>query len=176
MTLPGGSLRQARIWPPASRIRAVLCDRDGTLVVDHPYNGDPAYVDPLPGVRTGLQRLRDGGLAIALITNQSGIGRGWLRREQVDAVNEEVARLVGPFDCVLVCPHTAEEQCACRKPAAQMVHDAARLLGVQPSECVVVGNSSADREAAARAGAAAILLGDEAASFDEATELILERS
>lgn len=176
MTLPGEALHRAGTWPPAGRIRAVLCDRDGTLVVDHPYNGDPARVVPLSGVRSGLDRLRANGLAVAMITNQSAIGRGWLRREQVDSVNAQVARLVGPFDVILVCPHTDDDRCACRKPAGQMVLDVACLLGVDAAECVVIGDSSTDREAAARAGAAAIVLDEDAASFEEATTLILEWS
>ena len=99
--------------PPA----AVLLDRDGTLVEDVPYNGDPDRVRPLPGVRAALDRLRAAGVPLAVVSNQSGIARGRLTRAQVDAVNARVEALLGPLGPWLVCPHGPDDGCACRKPA-----------------------------------------------------------
>ena len=76
---------------------AVLFDRDGTLVVDVPYNGDPDLVQPVAGAREALDRLRAAGVPTALVSNQSGIARGLLTRAQVDAVNARLEELVGPL-------------------------------------------------------------------------------
>jgi len=146
------SLRTHR--PP----RAVLFDRDGTLVVDVPYNTDPDLVQPVPGARRAVQALRAAGLAVGVVTNQSAIARGVATREQVDAVNARVDALIGPFDVWQVCPHGPDDDCACRKPRPGMVLQAAEQLGVDPDECIVVGDIGADMGAARAAGAAGILV------------------
>ena len=73
--------------PETTGALAVLFDRDGTLVVDVPYNGDPARVRPVRGAREAVARLRTAGVPTAVVSNQSGVGRGLLTRQQVDAVN-----------------------------------------------------------------------------------------
>ncbi|MFC8192975.1 HAD-IIIA family hydrolase [Cellulomonas sp. NPDC057328] len=146
----------APAWRPP--VRAVLLDRDGTLVHDVPYNGDPAQVRPVDGARELLDALRAAGIRVGLVTNQSGIGRGLLVREQVDAVNARLAELVGPFDTVQVCPHTADDGCTCRKPGPGMVLAAARELGLAPWECAMVGDIGADVGAALAAGARTVLV------------------
>jgi histidinol-phosphate phosphatase family protein len=150
----GARLHPARQGPPA----AVLFDRDGTLVVDVPYNGDPARVEPVPGARRALDRLRAAGIPLALVSNQSGVARGLLTLDDVAAVNERVAELLGPFDAVLVCPHGSGDGCRCRKPAPGMVLDAASLLGVPPDRCALVGDIGSDVGAALAAGARAVLV------------------
>nr|WP_240646072.1 HAD-IIIA family hydrolase [Georgenia sp. SYP-B2076] len=138
-------------------MRAVLLDRDGTLVHDVPYNGDPALVRPVDGAAGALARLRRAGLRVGMLTNQSGIGRGLVTAEQVGAVNARVEALLGPFDTVQVCPHAPADGCACRKPGGLMVLRAAAALGVAPYECAVVGDIGADVGAAIAAGARAVL-------------------
>ena len=76
--------------PTRTAPRAVLFDRDGTIVVDVPYNGDPALVQPVPGAREVLDGLRSRGIPVGVVTNQSGIARGLVTRDQVDAVNARV--------------------------------------------------------------------------------------
>jgi len=137
---------------------AVLVDRDGTIVKDVPYNGDPDRVEPMPGAAAALQRLREAGVPIAVITNQSGIGRGLIDRDAVDAVNARIDTLLGPFDAWVVCPHTAADGCDCRKPKPGLVHQAAQRLGVPPTGCVVIGDIAADMGSARAAGARAILV------------------
>ena len=75
--------------------KAVLFDRDGTLVADVPYNGDPGRVVVMPGAREAVERVRAAGVATAVVSNQSGVGRGLLRVEQVEAVNRRVEELLG---------------------------------------------------------------------------------
>ncbi len=140
------------------RPRAVLFDRDGTLVVDVPYNGDPAKVTPMPGALQALERLRAAGVPTAVVSNQSGIARGLLTRAQVDAVNARVEQLLGPLGPFFVCEHGPDDGCACRKPGPGMVLDAARALGVEPGRCALVGDIGADVGAALAAGARPILV------------------
>ncbi|MCU7727528.1 HAD-IIIA family hydrolase [Actinoplanes sp. KI2] len=137
---------------------AVLFDRDGTLIVDVPYNGDPAEVVPMPGAREALDRLRAAGLRLGVVTNQSGLARGHFTREQLGAVNRRVTELLGPFDTWQVCPHDDSAACACRKPAPGLIAAAAAALGTTPGRCVVVGDIGRDMTAAAAAGAAGILV------------------
>jgi len=147
--------RGARPWPP---VRAVLFDRDGTLIRDVPYNSDPHLVEPVPGAAAAVRAARRHGLAVAMITNQSGIARGLLSRADAEAVNARVGELLGPFGTVRLCPHGEDEGCGCRKPAPGMVLAAAADLGVAPHECVVVGDIGADVAAARAAGARGILV------------------
>ena len=137
---------------------AVLLDRDGTLVEDVPYNADPARVVPVPGAADALAKLRSAGVALAVVSNQSGVARGLMTLEQVEAVNRRVEELLGPIGPWLVCPHGPDDGCACRKPAPGLVLAAAATLGVDPAGCVVIGDIGSDVEAARAAGARAILV------------------
>lgn len=139
-------------------VGAVLFDRDGTLVVDVPYNNDPELVEPMPGAAALLERVRREGIRTGLVSNQSGIGRGLITPDQLAAVTARVQQQLGPLDVTLACPHRPDEGCACRKPAPGMVLEACRRLGVAPEETVVVGDIGADMGAAAAAGAYAILV------------------
>ncbi|MET9795587.1 HAD-IIIA family hydrolase [Nocardiopsis alba] len=152
-----GELRYARSGR-RSTVRAVLFDRDGTLVEDVPYNGDPALVRPRPGAADAVALARSRGLSVAVVTNQSGVGRGFLTEEDVAAVDRRIDELVGPFDVWEVCPHREEDDCPCRKPRPGMVVDAAEALGLSPAECAVVGDIGADMDAAAAAGARGVLV------------------
>ena len=139
-------------------LEAVLLDRDGTLVVDVPYNGDPDRVVPMPGAREALERLRAAGLPLAVVSNQSGVARGLLTQGEVAAVNRRVEELLGPLGPMLVCPHGPDEGCACRKPRPGLVLRAAERLGIAPERCAVVGDIGADVEAARAAGARGVLV------------------
>ncbi|AGL18107.1 HAD-IIIA family hydrolase [Actinoplanes sp. N902-109] len=167
---------------------AVLFDRDGTLIVDVPYNGDPALVEPMPGARAALDRLRAAGLRIGVVTNQSGLARGRFTADQLRAVNARVEELLGPFDTWQICPHDDRAGCRCRKPAPGLVQDAAAALGTVPQRCVVVGDIGRDMDAAGAAGATGILVPTEvtltpevaaapagAADLGAAVDLILQR-
>jgi histidinol-phosphate phosphatase family protein len=139
-------------------VAAVLFDRDGTLVEDVPYNGDPDKVVPMPGAREALTMLRAAGVPTAVVSNQSGVARGLISADDVDAVNARVEELLGPLGPWVVCPHGPEDGCTCRKPAPGLILRAAAALGVDPRRCVVIGDIGADMEAAAAAGARGILV------------------
>lgn len=179
--------RRAAPWP--ARLDAVLVDRDGTLIEDVPYNGDPDRVLPLPGVREALDRLRAAGVRLGLVTNQSGVARGLLTSAQVAAVNARVAELLGPFDTIQICEHGPDDGCGCRKPAPGMVVAALAELQAQPQRAALIGDIGADVGAARAAGVRAVLVPREAtrsaevdaapevaADFAAAVGLLLERA
>jgi D-glycero-D-manno-heptose 1,7-bisphosphate phosphatase len=162
-----GQVRSAgagHAFPPP---RLVLFDRDGTLVHDVPYNGDPERVQPVPGAAEALQRLRSHGIATGMVSNQSGVARGLLTCDDVEVVSARVEELLGPFDTRQYCPHGPDDGCRCRKPAPGMVLDAAAEVGVSPSECAMVGDIGSDVSAALAAGARAILVPTPVTSPDE---------
>jgi histidinol-phosphate phosphatase family protein len=138
---------------------AVLFDRDGTLVKDVPYNGDPDRVELVAGAREALARLRAAGVPTGMVSNQSGVARGLLSEDDVRAVNARVEQLLGaPLGPVAYCPHGPDEGCDCRKPAPGLIRRAAAELGVDPARCVVIGDIGADVDAARAAGARGILV------------------
>lgn len=146
--------RSAHRDPPL----AVLLDRDDTIIEDGPYLSDPAGVRPVTGAAVALDRLRQRGLLLAVVTNQSGVAKGLISTGQLDAVNARVDELLGPFDSWQVCLHDAGEGCACRKPEPGMVRAAAAELGVDPSRCVLIGDTGGDVQAALSAEADAVLV------------------
>jgi D-glycero-D-manno-heptose 1,7-bisphosphate phosphatase len=148
-------------------VRAVLFDRDGTLVHDVPYNTDPALVAPVAGAREVLDDLRARGIAVGVVSNQSGLARGVITPAQLAAVNARVEALLGPFGTWQVCPHGPADGCACRKPAPGLVLAGAAALGVEPADCVVVGDIGADVGAALAAGARAVLVPTPVTRSDE---------
>lgn len=154
----------------------VIFDRDGTIVVDVPYNGDPGAVAPVVGMREALDRLRAAGIPVAIVSNQSGVGRGMLTLAQVDAVNRRVDELLGPFAASLYCPHRPDERCECRKPKPKLILDAARAMGVDPACCVVIGDKPSDLEAAANAGAHGILVDGAYTAVDAVNAVLSTRS
>ena len=134
-------------------------DRDGTIVVDVPYNGDPELVQLVPGAREALDRLRAAGLKVGVLTNQSGIGRGMISETEMLAVNARVDELLGPFDGWFICPHSPDDDCECRKPKPKLIVDAAAAWGIEPSQIVVIGDKESDIEAARNAGSRGIRIG-----------------
>ncbi|MEU3661035.1 HAD family hydrolase [Streptomyces sp. NPDC032940] len=141
-----------------SPVQAVLFDRDGTLVHDVPYNGDPERVRPVDGAREAVALLRAHGIRAGVVTNQSGVARGLIGEADVHRVNRRVDELIGPFDVWEVCPHGPDGGCPCRKPRPGLVLRAAERAGAAPGDCVVIGDIGADVEAARRAGAHGILV------------------
>jgi histidinol-phosphate phosphatase family protein len=149
-----GEVRARQVSLPA----AVLFDRDGTLITDVPYLGDPARVRPVADAAETLALLRKRGVPVGVVSNQSGVARGLITERDVAAVNARVEELLGPFQTWQVCVHGDGDGCGCRKPEPGMVLRAAAALGVDVHRCVVIGDTGADVDAAAAAGAAGILV------------------
>ena len=153
-----GVVGHRRVRPWRGLPDAVLFDRDGTLVHDFPYNGDPDWVRPVDGAKDALDRLRARGVKVGVVSNQSGVARGLITVEQVEACTARLDELLGPFDTIQYCPHGPDDGCACRKPAPGMVKTACAELDVDPARVVVIGDIGADVAAAEAAGATGILV------------------
>jgi len=156
--------------PAPPRRGLVLLDRDGTLIRDIPFLTDPAGVELMPGVGEGLAALQDAGFALAIVTNQQGIGLGYGTTRQMIAVNQQLFRALGPYGVriakVYYCPHTAADGCDCRKPRAGMVSRALRDFQMESARTFVVGDLPGDAEAGRAAGCRTILLGSAPADCD----------
>jgi D-glycero-D-manno-heptose 1,7-bisphosphate phosphatase len=146
-------------------LRHVILDRDGVLNREAPAGGyvcAPEEFHWLPGALAALALLRRAGLRLTVATNQAGVGRGLMSREQLDAVHAsmqaQAAAAAGTLDAVLVCPHAPEEECSCRKPAPGLIHAAIAHAGIPAGETLVIGDDERDLEAARRAGVMAALV------------------
>ena len=140
--------------------RAVFFDRDGTLMEDAHYCGDPALVKVFPGVPAALRRLKQAGLCVFVITNQSGIGRGLITEAQYRSVHEEFLRQAGRgwIDASYYCPDAPGVPSACRKPEPGMVLAAAAEHHIDLAASYFVGDKSADIECGRRAGTRTVLV------------------
>jgi D-glycero-D-manno-heptose 1,7-bisphosphate phosphatase len=143
----------------------VILDRDGVL--NREAHGGGYVLEPeeffwLPGALDGLAMLRRAGVYLSVATNQSGVGRGLMTLEQLDAVHHrmqaEASGHGAALDAVLYCPHAPDDGCACRKPAPGLIHEALARSGFAAAESLVVGDDRRDLEAASRAGVRAALV------------------
>lgn len=152
------------------RNRAVFLDRDGTLIEDVGYLSDPDGVQLLPGAAEALRALRADGFLLALVSNQSGIGRGLITTDEADAVHRRVVEVLArqgvTIDDARYCPHGPDDGCACRKPLPGLLHDAAGALDIDLAASVMVGNTEADVGAGRAAGVHTVAFGGEAESLD----------
>jgi phosphoheptose isomerase len=140
----------------------VLLDRDGTVVVEKNYLSDPDDLELTPGAGEGLRLLYENGFGLILVTNQSGIGRGYFNLDRLNRIHDRLRHLLQDehvtLDAIYYCPHTPKDECACRKPKPQMAFDAARDFGFDPGSAWVVGDKPADVELARNSGAKSILV------------------
>ncbi len=143
--------------------RFVLLDRDGTVIVDREYLADPARVELMPGAADGLKRLRELGLGLAIVSNQSGVGRGYFGIADVERVNRRLAELLAArgvrLNGIYTCPHAPADGCRCRKPKPGLVDQAARELGFDPESCFVIGDQPADIALGRAIGAVTLCIG-----------------
>ncbi|MEX2121730.1 MAG: HAD family hydrolase [Pirellulales bacterium] len=142
--------------------RFVLLDRDGTLNVERHYVSDPDQLELLPGAARGLASLSRMGLGLAVLTNQSAVGRGLFGQECLDRVHERLRQLLAPhgieLDGIFCCPHAPETGCRCRKPRPGLVEAAAAQLGFRPEEAFVIGDKACDIDLGRAVGATTLLV------------------
>lgn len=142
--------------------RFVLVDRDGTINQEMDYVLEPDQLRLIPGAASALRELRDLGLGIVVVTNQSPIGRGWLTPEELDAIHEHLSALLAAdgasVDGYYACPHAPDDGCDCRKPATGLALRAAAEHGFDLAEAFVVGDHAGDVEMGQRIGARTILV------------------
>jgi|SRR5579859_2623343 len=128
--------------------RFALIDRDGTIIQERHYLADPAEVELLPGAAPGLRKLRQLGFGLLIVTNQSGLARGYFDRPRLDRIHARMADLLAvegvAVDGIYVCPHLPDANCACRKPRPGLVHQAVAEHGFDPAQAIVVGDKPCD--------------------------------
>lgn len=173
---------------------AVFLDRDGTVIEDRNYLGDPAGVRLMPGAGEAIARLNRSGLPVVLVTNQSGIGRGYFGENDYAAVHSRLVSLLAEAGASITaayhCPHApdADPPCDCRKPLDGLFRRAAADLDIDLSSSVYIGDRARDVEPGTRAGGRGIIIGsaasregpipagaEVAADLAEAVERILPR-
>jgi D-glycero-D-manno-heptose 1,7-bisphosphate phosphatase len=158
---------------------AVFLDRDGTIVVNKHYLADPDELELLPNAAAGLRDLRDLDARLVVVTNQSGIGRGYFDETALAAMHSRLEELLAAEGVELAgiyaCPHAPDAGCDCRKPAPGLYLQAVAELGLELEGSFVVGDGDVDMEAGARIGATAIRIGSEAPDLLAAAELVRSR-
>jgi D-glycero-D-manno-heptose 1,7-bisphosphate phosphatase len=142
--------------------RYVLLDRDGTIIVNKHYQKDPDLTELESNAAEGLRLLREAGFGLVLLTNQSGIGRGYFTVADLDSVNARMVRELGGgkdyFDGMYFCPHVEADNCRCRKPLPGLAEQAATELGFALSETFVIGDRESDIDMGKAVGATTILV------------------
>lgn len=142
--------------------RFVLIDRDGTLNVEKNYLSDPDQLELIAGAGPALKRLQDAGFGIAVITNQSGIARGYFDLDRLGQVHDRLRALLAAegvtLDGIYLCPHGPDDDCRCRKPLPGMIEQAVAEHGFDPARAVMIGDKDADVELGKGVGAATILV------------------
>ncbi|MBV9773562.1 MAG: HAD family hydrolase, partial [Gemmatimonadetes bacterium] len=127
---------------------AVFLDRDGTVIHDAEYLSDPAGVRLMPGAGEAVARLNRAGIPVVLVTNQSGIGRGYFTEADFRAVQARLAEVLAAagarLDAVYYCPHGPDDGCDCRKPALGLWLRAAREMGLDLERSWYVGDRARD--------------------------------
>jgi histidinol-phosphate phosphatase family protein len=142
--------------------RAVFLDRDGTVVEYVEYCLRPEQLRVLPGAAAAIRRLNLAGWAAIVITNQSAVGRGWLRPDDLCAIHEklraDLAAEGARLDGLIVCPHHPEQGCDCRKPGIAMLRQAAAQLDVRLEASVTIGDRWLDVQTGRAAGTRTVLV------------------
>jgi D-glycero-D-manno-heptose 1,7-bisphosphate phosphatase len=150
----------------------VFVDKDGTLIEDLPYNVEPARVRFAPGAREAVRRLAAAGWELVIVTNQSGVARGYFTEADLAALGAhlraEIEGVGGRLAGFYACPHLPDGsvapfaiECDCRKPAAGLILRAADDLGIDPAASWFIGDTWMDVAAGATAGCRTILVGPE---------------
>ncbi len=151
-------------------------DRDDTLCPDVPYCSDPSKIHVFPDVPGAIHRLNDAGFLVLMVTNQSGIGRGYFNLNDLEAVNAELLRQIelggGRIDDIFFCPHAPEDNCDCRKPKLGMGRSAIAKYDLDPAICWMIGDKEKDIEFGKGLGFRTIMVSSNK-SFSEAVDEIL---
>ena len=141
----------------------LIMDRDGTLIEDRDYLHDPEEVVIFPEVISGLSKLGKSGYKFVVVTNQSGIGRGYYTESDMNAVNARISFLLMEYGIEIAgyyhCPHVPEYGCGCRKPRTGLLYSAAAALGFKLGDIAyVIGDKKSDVELAENIGVPSILV------------------
>ncbi len=139
-------------------MKLIILDRDGVINFDSDqFIKNPDEWKPIPGSLEAIARLSQSDYRVVVATNQSGIGRGLFDMSTLNAIHDKMhkacAFMGGRIDAVFFCPHTAEANCACRKPKSGMIEEISQRYNMELRGVPAVGDSLRDLEATARLGA-----------------------
>lgn len=142
--------------------RFVLIDRDGTINVEKHYLSDPEQLELYPGVGHAIRRLNQLDLGVAVLTNQSGIARGYFDLKRLDEIHDRLYTLLAEegamVDGLYLCPHGPADECDCRKPLPGMVEQAVAEHGFDPARSFMIGDKEVDVEMGRAVGAVTFLV------------------
>lgn len=140
----------------------VFLDRDGTINEDTGYIDSPERLVVLDGAAAAIKKLNSNGFKVIVITNQSGVGRGYFTHDAVDAVNKKLEEILkqddAHIDAMYYCPHHPDDDCECRKPKAGLVEQAKKDFHIDLKKSYVVGDKASDVEIARTIGCKGILV------------------
>ena len=140
----------------------VLLDRDGTILVEKDYLSDPDDVELIDGAASAIRRLIELNCKVVVVTNQSGIARGYFTLETVEAIHQKMIELLAEqgasLDGIFICPHGPEEGCSCRKPNTGLLLKASEATGISLANGIMVGDKAADILAGKAVGARTVLV------------------
>jgi len=165
----------SRLTPDSSHLtrktarRAVFLDRDGTINIEKHYLHRPQDFEFIPGAPEAIKKLKDAGYLVVVVTNQSGVGRGYYTLADVDTLHAHIQRELAAhqtsIDAFYACPHHPSDaldefrvDCDCRKPEPGMILTAAEDLGIDLDESYIVGDKRADIEAGRASGCTPLLV------------------
>ena len=157
--------------------KAVFLDRDGTINVDYGYVYREQDLTLITGVADGLRKLQSSGFLLIIITNQSGVGRGYFSKDDVNIFNKKLIDELNNYGVkitdVFICFHSPEDKCTCRKPAPNMILEALKKYNVDPEKSFMIGDKNSDVEAGQASGIKSFLLTDKN-NFQSITDEILK--
>ena len=143
--------------------KTIILDRDGVINEDSDdYIRSADEWIPIPGSIEAISRLKKAGYLVAVASNQSGIGRGYFSLDDMQAMHDKMLALLAQrgasVDGIFFCPHAPEDNCVCRKPKPGLLFQIAKQLNIDLKECVFVGDSFSDVQAARMAGVTPVLV------------------
>lgn len=142
--------------------RFILLDRDGTLIVHKPYLSHPDQIELVPGVIEALKKFKKMGLGVLIVTNQSGVGRGYFNLKTLKKIHQRLNDLLTKervfLDGIYFCPHIPEDNCLCRKPKVELINRAVKKHHFDPTQSFVIGDNESDIELGKNIGATTFLV------------------
>ena len=144
-------------------MKLVILDRDGVINQDPTgYISDPDAFHPFPGSLEAIRKLNKAGIIVTVVSNQSGIGRGYFTETQLERVHQKLhdslAAMEAHVNGIYYCPHHPDDRCSCRKPHIDLLTRIQKQYQVAPKDMLLIGDSACDMEAAKNFGSARCLV------------------
>ncbi len=150
--------------------KAIFLDRDGTLILDKNYLSRVEDMEYFPDTLKALSLLQGMGYELFLVTNQSGVGRGYFSLESVYVIHRQLQndlreQKLSPFKDFAICPHSPDDKCECRKPSGKMIRDLMEKHNISPDDSWMIGDKVIDAESGKDAGIKSAIIRHESKDF-----------